>query len=64
MTAGILSRRLRDESHDGERGNAFATAAFANQRDLFALLNREAHVIDGSHIPGFRLKIRFEILNI
>ena len=40
-------RRLRQQAHDGEGGDALAAAGFADDAEDFALVEAEADVFDG-----------------
>src|SRR4029077_9175550 len=52
LARGDVARRLADQPHDAERGDAFAAAGFADHAERFARVDVKAYAIDGAdHTP-------------
>jgi hypothetical protein len=58
FAAGDAARRLRDEPHDGEGGDALAAAGFADDAERAAFLELEVDPVHRSHLAALRSEVR------
>ena len=63
LAAFDLTRRLRDEPHDRERGDRLPGARFADDAERRARLNRKRQPVDRAYQPVFCFERRREIAN-
>ncbi len=57
-------RLRRQQSHDGQRGDALAGAGFADQRERLSGVEREREIAHGSHRPMRGGKLDGEIAKL
>ncbi len=58
------TRRRREQTHDGQRGHAFAGAALADDRERLALGDGEGDAFEGRDLPGIGAEADGEILHL
>src|SRR6185436_2063757 len=58
LAGGDAARRLRDEAHDRERGDALAAARFADDAERAAALEPEVDAVHGPHLAALRGEVR------
>ena len=62
--AADAGRRAWQQAHDGQRGDAFAAAGFADDAEDFALLQAEGNVFDGGHLAAAGLERCGEVADL
>ena len=58
------ARRLADQPHDAERGDALAAAGFADDTKRFAGVDMKAHAIDGANHTPIGQELRLKVPHV
>ena len=63
LAAFDAAGRLRQQAHDGIRGDGFAGAGFADDAQRFAALDVKGNILHRAHDSGARVEGELEVVN-
>jgi hypothetical protein len=64
LAGNDFAGRVSYKTHNGQRGNAFATAAFTDEGKRLALFYRKADILNGTGNPGFGKEVHTKAFDV